>query len=51
MHAGDYVTVTLFSICVPLGCTQTVAPIQHIWHEKFRWKAEVYFDDPQVIAL
>lgn len=30
-----------------VGC----GALQSTWHEKFDWKAEDYFDDPQVVAL
>ncbi len=36
---------TLF---VSEGCGQTIQPS---WHQKYGWKAETYFEDPQVIQL
>jgi uncharacterized protein len=33
------------------GCAKMPASIGTTWHEKCGWKAEDYFDDPQVIAL
>ena len=43
--------------CLAVGCDQGVRSVartlagDRTFHEKFNWRAEVYFDDPQVIAL
>ena len=33
------------------GCEEIRKATKKSWHEKFNWKAELYFEDPQVIAL
>lgn len=36
---------------VLVGCAEVSKKMDATWHEKCGWKAEDYFDDPQVIAL
>lgn len=56
--------ISFRSVIVPLlvvatslgsGCSKVAKTIasatERTWHEKFNWKAEEYFSDPQVIAL
>jgi hypothetical protein len=52
VRTGFYLVVgVLFTILC--GCGEAVKSMQTTknWHEKVGWKAEEYFDDPQVIAL
>lgn len=34
-----------------IGCAEISKIAKKSWHEKYSWKAEFYFEDPQVIAL
>lgn len=40
----------LMAVAAPVGCA-AAAGEGETFHEKFNWRAEEYFDDPQVIAL
>lgn len=44
------VKISLLALLVLVGCAPP-HPSSPSWHHKFDWKAEEYFDDPQVIAL
>lgn len=43
--------VALFVTPPPVDAEQPKQMAPESWHEKFKWKAEDYFDNPQVIAL
>ena len=40
----------LFGLIVP-GCAEISEAMGSTWQQKFGWKAEDYFNDPQVVAL
>ena len=44
-----YYFLTIFALLCN-GCFASDV-VERTWHEKFNWKAELYFEDPQVIAL
>ncbi len=53
MHFRSTTHVFLIAILLvsQSGCAEVRKIVKRSWHEKFNWKAELYFEDPQVIAL
>jgi hypothetical protein len=44
-------TYLLVAVVTLVGCGEASRITGTTWHQKFGWKAEDYFSDPQVIAL
>lgn len=50
-HSSPVFVAAVTILAALLGCTEVRRVTGATWHEKCGWKAEDYFDDPQVVAL